>query len=98
MLIPWAHYEPQTIFKITMVSIMLDKLIILVHWLIFSLSLGLIGAGVQASFYKGGFYLIIVGLCLSIKKDMAVNGDVVNSIYKSPFDPINLSINSSFSK
>ena len=66
MLIPWAHYEPQTIFKITMVSIMLDKLIILVHWLIFSLSLGLIGAGVQASFYKGGFYLIIVGLGLSI--------------------------------
>ena len=66
MLIPWAHYEPQTIFKITMISIMLDKLIILVHWLIFSLSLGLIGAGVQASFYKGGFYLIIVGLGLSI--------------------------------
>ena len=66
MLIPWAHYEPQTIFKITMVSIMLDKLILLVHWLIFSLSLGLIGAGVQASFYKGGFYLIIVGLGLSI--------------------------------
>ncbi len=66
MLIPWAHYEPQTIFKITMVSIMLDKLIILVHWLIFSLSLGLIGAGVQASFYKAGFYLIIVGLGLSI--------------------------------
>ncbi|MBC94333.1 MAG: hypothetical protein CMM38_11935 [Rhodospirillaceae bacterium] len=45
---------------------MLDKLILLVHWLIFSLSLGLIGAGVQASFYKGGFYLIIVGLGLSI--------------------------------
>ena len=66
MLIPWAHYEPHTIFKITMVSIMLDKLILLVHWLIFSLSLGLIGAGVQASFYKGGFYLIIVGLGLSI--------------------------------
>jgi len=66
MLMPWANYGPQTIFKITMVSIMLDKLILLVHWLIFSLSLGLIGAGVQASFYKGGFYLIIVGLGLSI--------------------------------